>query len=109
MTLHRFLQVDVREIGDDSRLATIFGRDAHGAPHKWTVVCTDTESCKLLVTSVNQIVHEHEMSALRIGTEGTGAHVGSHGSGGVGAGEYGTSGSLYRTGSRRNSATNKSA
>ena len=50
--------VDVREIGDDTRIATIFGRDSQGLPHKWTVVCKDLESCQQLVAAVNAIVEK---------------------------------------------------
>lgn len=60
--------LDVREIGDDSRLATIFGRDPFGMPHKWTLVCKDMESCKNLISSVNAIVSEFELKALKIGS-----------------------------------------
>jgi hypothetical protein len=56
--------VDVREIGDDSRLVTIFGRDSHGIPHKWTVLCRDVESRETLILAVNSIVDSDALERI---------------------------------------------
>lgn len=40
--------VEVREIGDDSRLVAIFGCDTAGKQLKCTVLCCDIPSCSLL-------------------------------------------------------------
>ena len=51
--------VDVRDIGGDSHIATIFGRDPHGMPHKWTVVCKDYDTKENLISVVNNIVEKN--------------------------------------------------
>ena len=57
--------VDVREIGDEGRLVTIFGRDPDGMPHKWTLVCKTADAKTQLVQSVNDIVNEEALTRLR--------------------------------------------
>lgn len=56
--------VDVREIGDDNRLVTIFGRDPDGMPHKWTLLCKSSEMKTSLVQTVNTIVNEEALTRL---------------------------------------------
>lgn len=48
--------VDIREIGDDSRLMCIFGKDLHGNPSKITLLCNDLMSCKTLTAAANKAI-----------------------------------------------------
>ncbi len=44
------------EIGDDSRLMCIFGKDLHGNPSKITLLCSDLMSCKALTAAANKAI-----------------------------------------------------
>ena len=48
--------VDVREVGDGSRLVAVFGRDIAGCPEKYTIVCKDMQHCDALKKSINRAV-----------------------------------------------------
>ena len=48
--------MEIREIGDDSRLVSVFGRDPSGKQLKCTVLCSDIPSCQLLRRSVDSLV-----------------------------------------------------
>ena len=48
--------VEINQIGDDSRLVSIFGRDAAGRQLKCTVLCGDMSSCQLLRQRVESAV-----------------------------------------------------
>ena len=46
--------VEINQIGDDSRLVAIFGRDAAGRQLKCTVLCSDMASCAALKRLVDE-------------------------------------------------------
>jgi hypothetical protein len=48
--------VDIREVGDRTRLVTIFGRDACGAPQKLTIVCESSSEALDLVAEINAVL-----------------------------------------------------
>ena len=48
--------LEIREIGDDSRLVTVFGRDHTGAQQKKTFLCKDSGSSKRLSEEVDKAI-----------------------------------------------------
>ena len=48
--------LDIREIGDNSRLICVFGKDRHGLQSKITILCKDSVSCKLLSAVANNAI-----------------------------------------------------
>ena len=46
--------MEIREIGDDSRLVSVFGRDPSGKQLKCTVLCSDMASCAALKRLVDE-------------------------------------------------------
>lgn len=48
--------VDIRDVGDGSRMLAVFGRDISGSPQKFTVICKDSMECLKLMEALNQAV-----------------------------------------------------